>query len=97
MPAITSLVALAGVAASVGGVITANIEAKKQAAAAKKQADDAKAALQAKEPSEDTEAKIKLAQKDKDLKRGKGSLAKRNRAASVGGLPAQSASEVGGL
>ncbi len=97
MPALTTIVAIAGVAASVGGVVMANSEAKKQAAAAKKQADEAKAALQAKKPSEDTEATIKIAQKDKELKRGKGSLAKRNRAASVGGLPTQSAASVGGL
>lgn len=98
MPAITTLVAIAGVAASVGGVVQASAAAKAQAAAAKKQADQAKAALQAKKPSEKTEAEIKLAAKDKDLKRGKGSLAKRNRqSAATGGLAGQSASAVGGL
>jgi polyribonucleotide nucleotidyltransferase len=77
--------------------VQASSAAKAQAQAAKEQAAKAAAALQAKKPSEDTEAKIKIAAKDKELKRGKGSLAKRNRAAAVGGLPGQSAASVGGL
>ncbi len=98
MPAITTLVAIAGVAASVGGVLSAKSAADKAAAQAKKQAEEAKAALQAKRPSDNTEAEIKLAKRDKELKRGKGSLAKRKREnLSAGGLPAASASEVGGL
>lgn len=101
MPAITTLIAIAGVAASVGGVVQATITSANAAAEAKKQAAKAKAALQAKKPSDTTEAEIKLAKRDKELKRGKGSLAQRKRkelqAGSAGGLETKSASEVGGL
>lgn len=99
MPAITTLIAVAGVAAAVGGVVQTQRIAFEQSLAAKKKADLAKAALLAKPPAEDTKAKIALATKDKELKRGQkgGSLAKRKRASLIGGLEGPTASEVGGL
>ena len=101
MPFLTSLIAIATVATSLFGVMQASAAAKKQEAAAAEQAKLAKAALQAKRPSEDTEAKVKLAKRDRELKRGKGSLAQREREKKqnlqAGGLAGQSASEVGGL
>ncbi len=99
MPAITSLVAIAGVASSIGGVVLAASQASAQAKMAKEQARKAEQILRAKKPDTKTRAEIKLASKDKNLKRGKGSLAQRNRrkAIETGGLDVPSASEVGGL
>ncbi len=98
MPAITSLIAIAGVASSIGGVIVASAQAAAQAKAAKKQADEAKAIMLAPKPDTKTRAEVKLAKQDKTLKRGKGSLAQRKRKKlEAGGLNVPSASEVGGL
>lgn len=97
MPVITTLIAIAGVAASIGGVLSARAAAAKAAKAAALQAKKARAALLAKKPSDETRAKLKLIAKDKELKRGKGSLAQRKRKLAIGGLPVTSASEVGGL
>ena len=98
MPAITSWIAVAGVASAIGGVVQSSAAASAALKDAAKQAKDAKAAAFAKKPSEETEADIKLVRTDKDLKRGKGSKAKRDRdAASAGGLTPPSASKVGGL
>lgn len=101
MPAITTLISLAGVAASIGGVATAAMAAAAQEKAGKEQLRRAEEALKAQKPSKDTRAEIRLGKRDKKLKRGKGSLAQRKKeeaaAGSAGGLETKSASEVGGL
>ena len=96
MPAITTFVAIAAVAASVGGTVVAKKTAAKQAKAAKKQAADALDASLAKKPADTTAADVALAsaKSDQDRRRGKGSLAQRNKEASLAG---PSASAVGGL
>ncbi len=94
MPAVTSIIAIAAIAAAVGGTISAKRTAGKQAKAAKKQSKEAAAAATAKAPSETTDAEIRLAQQEKARKRGKGSLAARTKASDLAG---PSASAVGGL
>lgn len=94
MPALTTFIAVAGVAAAVGGTVAAKVSADKQAKAAKKQAAKVKAAALAKPPSTTTDAEIKLARADQDRRRGKGSLAARRKASALEG---QSAASVGGL
>jgi Flp pilus assembly protein TadB len=94
MVALTSIIAIAAVAAAVGGTISAKRTAGKQAKAAKKQSRRAAAAATAKRPSETTDAEVRIAQTEKDRKRGKGSQAARDKAASLAG---PSASSVGGL
>ena len=94
MPAITTIVAIAGVAAAVGGTVAQKQSAQKRAAAAKKQSDKAQAAALAKKPSADTGADVALQSNEKKRKRGRGSLASIQRRESLG---APSASAVGGL
>ncbi len=94
MVALTSIIAIAAVAAAVGGTISAKRTANKQASAAKRQSKRAAAAATAKRPSETTDAEVRIAQSEKERKRGKGSLARRNQVASLAG---PSASAVGGL
>ena len=97
MPAITTIVAVAGVAAAVGGTVSAKRQASKQSAASKKQFKKTQAAALAKPPKADTGAAVELRRNDADRRRGRGSLAARRRAQTVGGLSAPSASAVGGL
>lgn len=99
MPAITTFIAIAGIAAAIGGTVAQKQAAAKQRKAAKKQANDAKAAAQAKKPAADTGANVALRRNDIERRRGKGSLAARRKAAAegAGGLAAPSASSVGGL
>ena len=100
MPALTTFIAVAGIAAAIGGTVAQKQAAAKQRSAAKKQANQAKAAAQAKPPSADTGANIALRRNDQERRRGKGSLAARRRATATGlgaSLQAPSASAVGGL
>lgn len=94
MAAITTIVAIAGVAAAVGGTVAAKVARDKQAKVAKKRSKEAKAAAQAKKPGTTTQADVALLSKDTERKRGKGSLAARRKTAELAG---PSASSVGGL
>jgi len=94
MPTLTTIVAIAGVAAAVGGTVSQKLVAKKQEKAAKKRADKASAAALAKKPSDVTGADVALLGRDSDTKRGRGSLAQRRKAAELAG---PSASSIGGL
>lgn len=96
MPLLTTIVAVAAVAGMVGTVVQQSVAAKKQAKAAKKQAQEARAAANAAPPAKTTGADVRLAARDSDTKRGKGSLASRRRATSLG-LDGPSAASVGGL
>lgn len=106
MPIATSiLLAGAALAIGVGTAAKSAIDAKKQAAAAKKAAKaqakalkDANALANAADPTKTTGADVEVVRKvGDDRKRGKGSLAARKKAASLGGLGAESAAAVGGL
>lgn len=94
MPAVTTIVAVAGVAAALGGTVVQQKQAASAKKQAKKQAEEAQAAATAKKPGTATESDVALQDSDKDRKRGKGSLAQRTKAAELAG-PA--ASSVGGL
>lgn len=101
MPVATSvLLAGAALAIGVGTAGASAVAASQQAAATKKSAKEQKRALEAasqRKPSERTGADIKLISQDDNRRRGKGSLAQRQRAAALGGLGGQSAASIGGL
>jgi len=94
MAAITTIVAIAGVAAAIGGTIASKQQAAKTAKAAKKRSDKAQAAALAKKPGTSTQAEVALGGRDKDRRQGKGSLAQRRKTTELAG---PSASSVGGL
>lgn len=101
MPVLTTTILMgaalaiaAGTAAK--GAIDAKKAAKVQKKDAKKQERLARDALAAK-PSRKTGANVEVLTSDVQRKRGKGSLAQRNRSASLGILGGESASAVGGL
>ena len=96
MAAITTFIAIAGVAAAIGGTVSQKMAAAKQASAAKKQGKDVAAAATAKRPGVVTGAAVALRRNDKDARRGRGSRVARRREASLG-LSGPSASSVGGL
>jgi Flp pilus assembly protein TadB len=93
MAALTTFIAIAGVAAAIGGTVSARSAAKKQAKRAKKRAKEAAEVAAAPPPLATSGATTALARSDRDSRRGRGSQAQRNRVASLG----QTASSVGGL
>lgn len=94
MPAITTIVAVMGIAAAIGGTVAQQQAAKKQRKAAKKNAKEAREAAAVADPSKKTGATVALARSDRDRRRGKGSQAARDQASALAG---PSASAVGGL
>lgn len=101
MPIATSiLLAGAALALGVGTAVKGVVDARQAAAAQKKQIkaqERAAADALAAKPSKSTGADVEILTSDKTRRRGKGSLAARNRTASLGVLGGESAAAVGGL